>query len=438
MSYPAYPAYRDSGIAWLGSIPEHWEVRRLRYLAQIVNEKFDHKPLNVPYVGLENIESWTGKLLDSDAPLDITSTVTVFHANDILFGKLRPYLAKAIVTSFYGVGTTELMVLRSYEGVLNRFLLFLLLSESVIKQIDASTYGTKMPRMSPDFLANFTFPLPPLDEQRAIVAFLDAETSRIDTLVAKQQRMIVLLEEKRKAVISHAVTRGLDANVALRDSGIAWLGLIPEHWATDRIKQVVSIYGGGTPSKEKLEFWDGDIPWVSPKDMKILKINDSEDHITQIAIQQSATNLIDSGAILIVFRSGILKHTIPVAINTVPVTINQDMKAIVPDKSRILNSYFVYIILGNQEVLLAEWSKIGATVDSLETSLFRNTLLPLPPLDEQRAIVAYLDEQTAIIDTLIGKARRAIDLLGEHRAALISAAVTGQIDVRAVASEEPA
>jgi type I restriction enzyme S subunit len=272
---------------------------------------------------------------------------------------------------------------------------------------------------------------PPYEEQRAISAFLDRETAKIDALIEKNERLIELLQEKRMALITHAVTKGLDPSVPMKDSGVEWLGKIPAHWGFKRLKRIVEFRGGGTPSKDNLDYWHGDILWVSPKDMKVSVVMDTEDKITPQAVRESATKLVPAGAVLLVVRSGILMHSIPVALSGRKLTLNQDLKALIP-RSDLLPEYLFYLISGMQRKLLAEWKKEGATVESLEIDLVAQTQTPLPDEGEQHGIAVFLDRQTAKIDVLMSKIREAIDCLKEYRTALISAAVTGKIDVREV------
>jgi type I restriction enzyme S subunit len=213
----------------------------------------------------------------------------------------------------------------------------------------------------------------------------------------------------------------------MKDSGVEWIGDVPRHWEPVRFKFVAAFYGGGTPSKDNASYWKGDIPWVSPKDMKCRIIFDSADHISEEALKDSATRLIEKGAVLIVVRSGILKHSIPVAINAVPVAMNQDMKAIVLEDG-IEASYLAYLIDGCQNSLLLEWRKAGATVESLEHDYIANTILVLPQSDEQRAIVTFLDRKTGEIEALINLKERQLEFLGKKRQALISHAVTHGLD----------
>jgi len=273
-------------------------------------------------------------------------------------------------------------------------------------------------------------PLPPLPEQTAISEFLDRETGKIDELVAEQRRLMELLKEKRQAVISHAVTKGLNPHAPMKPSGIEWLGDVPAHWKLSKLKSVALFSGGGTPSRDNPAFWNGDIPWVSPKDMKAELIMGAEESITEEGLRSSASNLLLPGRVLIVVRSGILKHTIPIAINETAVALNQDMKALSFDSTKCIARFFLRWVQGHNEQLLFAWGKQGATVESIEHSYLAQTTVPVPGLHEQDAIIEFLDTELSKFDTLTAEAQRAIDLLQERRTALISAAITGQIDVR--------
>jgi len=205
-------------------------------------------------------------------------------------------------------------------------------------------------------------------------------------------------------------------------SDVPWFKTAPEGWERKKLKYVADFVGGGTPDKSKPEFWNGNIPWVSPKDMKTDEILDTEDHITVDGLQSSATNLVQPEAALIVVRSGILRHSIPVAVNRVPVALNQDMRAILPFEPLEVK-FLVCLIRGFQTELLRQWSKEGATVESIEYDLMASTEIPLPPIHVQKGIVAFLDSETADIDTLIAAKQKLLDLMAEKRRAIVAEAV---------------
>ena len=197
-----YPQYRATDPDWVSDVPQRWDVKRLKYVAFPSRRRLFEKPEDLTYVGLEQIESKTGKLLLGN-PVDIVeSTMGVFDAGDILFGKLRPYLAKVTSPSFNGVCTTELIVYCALRQVHNEYLKYQMLSQEFIDFVNTLAYGTKMPRVSEEQIGELRIVVPPLPEQRAVATFLERETARIDALIGHKERLIALLEEKRQAVIA--------------------------------------------------------------------------------------------------------------------------------------------------------------------------------------------------------------------------------------------
>jgi len=208
-----------------------------------------------------------------------------------------------------------------------------------------------------------------------------------------------------------------------KPSGTEWLGDVPVHWVVKRFGYLFRFFSGGTPSTTRYELWDGDIPWVSSKDMKSMVIHDTEDHISEDAVKGSATCKLPAGSLLIVNRSGILKHSIPAAVIMREMAINQDIRGCVP-LSGVNSKFIAYLIEGNQNALLALWRQQGATVESLGFELVKTTNLSVPPPAEQRSIAAFLDRETGRVDRLVAKKRELIERLKEKRTALISLTVT--------------
>jgi len=424
VSFPRYPLYKDSGVEWLGEVPAHWDVKRLRYCVRLLTEKTDRR--NFP-VALENIEGWSGKFLPNEN--DYEADGVAFESNDILFGKLRPYLAKVLLTDRSGEAVGDFHVLRPKNSMIGRYCQYQMLNREFISIVDGSTYGAKMPRASWDFVGGVQFVAPPTDEQSTIAAFLDHETAKIDALVDEQKRLIELLKEKRQAVISHAVTKGLDPNVPMKDSGVEWLGEVPEHWKIVRLKHIAIAQGGSTPSKDRDEYWQGDIPWVSPKDMKADRLFDSIDHVSEEALVETGLSLVPIGAVLIVVRGMILAHSVPVAIAERELTINQDMKALIPSE-KIMSEYLLRLIAGLKDVIFEYIDASAHGTRKIEWERLENMLIPLPPVTTQPELTHSIDQQLQLISRLSEKCTDAIHLLVERRTALISAAVTGKIDVR--------
>ena len=213
-------------------------------------------------------------------------------------------------------------------------------------------------------------------------------------------------------------------------STVSWGATFPTEWPRKRIKYLCRFAGGGTPDKGNPEYWNGEIPWLSPKDMKSATINDTEDHVTTDGLESSATKLVAPGAVLLVMRSGILRHSIPVAINRVSIALNQDMRALIPFP-QVEARFLARLLEGHQQQLLNVWSKVGSTVESLESDLVAETEIAVPALGQQRVIADYLDRETARLDALVAAKERVLGLLAEKRRALITRAVTRGLDPRA-------
>ncbi len=425
----------------MGKVPEHWEIKRLKHIADIRLSNVDKHTVEgqkvvrlCNYLDVYNNRRITSKVdfMTATASDEQITRLSV-RKDDVIITKDSEDpsdigIPALVAEDIFGlVCGYHLAILRPTASN-GEFLHYFLQSIFVRSAFEVEATGMTRYALGKYSIENLIFVTPPLTEQQSIATFLDQETSRIDTLISEKERLSSLLQEYRQALISHAVTKGLDPNVKMEDSGVEWLGEIPKHWEVLKLKYLATICGGGTPSKLKQEFWEGDLPWVSPKDLKSNTIDDTEDHITKEAVLESSTQIIPSQTVLIVVRSGILQHTIPIAINTVPVALNQDMKAILFNEM-INPLYFLYLVTGLESLLLLEWRKKGPTVESIESEYLLNTFIPVPPIFEQNSIAATLLEKTSRIDTLIFEAKKFIELLKEYRSSLISAAVTGKINV---------
>ena len=442
-TYQPYPEYKDSGIEWLNNIPRNWDSSYLGFECS-VKARLGWKGLKAEeYIDEGYVFLATPNIKDNEIDFVNVNRITkerydespeiMLEEGDILVTKDGSTTGTTNIVRFLPEPATvnsSIAVLRSKGHLQSSYLYYFFTSPYVQGTINRMRGGMGVPHLFQADLRKFSVLLPSKKEQEKIAAFLDHETAKIDTLIDKQQQLIKLLKEKRQAVISHAVTKGLNPNVPMKDSGVEWLGEVPEHWEIVPLKYLTKFFGGGTPSKANLAYWtDGDIPWVSPKDMKTFWLSDTQDKITEQAVKESSTAKIEAGALLMVVRSGILQRTIPIAVNTVTVTLNQDMKAL-NFNERMLVGYAANYILGYTQSLLLEWSKEGATVESIEYEYLANSLFPVPPLNEQAAINMAIATRMKSFEKLENHAKTQIGLLQERRAALISAAVTGKIDVR--------
>jgi len=447
----AYTSYKSSDIEWIGEIPDGWSVRKLKWCLLPGRKGMRIGPFGsslkldimvddgIKVYGQENVissdySSDTGKRRISYEKFKEMEAYEVFPDDILLsmmgstgnFSRVPANVEKGIIDS-------HLLRIRFNELLnLDYFIYLSNYSAAVSQQVEAVGKGSIMQGLNSSLVRQLWLPLPPLPEQQAIASFLDRETARINKIIEKQTRLVELLKEKRSALITQAVTRGLDPNAKKKDSGVEWIGEIPEGWGVYKIKFMIEkSLGGGTPNTSIPSYWDGDIPWVSPKDMKVDIIRDSEECITEKGVAESTVNMIPADALLCVFRSGILKHTFPIAINEIPVTLNQDMKALIPE-SKTSSAYLYWLFSGFNKTILNLCVKVIATVDSIESKYFYNLVLPLPSVHEQKIIMDYLTKETSLINNLMLKIEKQINLLYEYKQSLITAAVTGKIDVRDV------
>jgi type I restriction enzyme S subunit len=431
-----YPAYKDSGVEWLGEVPEGWEVKRFKNLLREREERSqtgDELLLSVSaYTGVtpraENIDD--GEFLSRAESLE---GYKVCYPNDLVMNIMLAWNRAQGISRHHGIVSPAYAVFACGADIRPAYLDYLVRSNEYCLYFKAHSAGVidSRLRLYPEVFGALTCLLPPLPEQRAIAGFLDREVVKLDALVAEQRRLIALLAEKRQAVISHAVTRGLDPNVPLKPSGIDWLGDIPEGWEVVRIKNVARMESGHTPDKQVPAYWDGgDISWVSLNDTGYLKdheyISETAYSVTQAGIDNSSARLLPAG-VVVFSRDATIGRC---AITTKEMAVSQHFIAWVCGP-RISNQFLLYCLRAMQQEL--ERMTFGATLKTIGMPDIRKLSIALPPLDKQHEIVRRVREQVTEIDQALDAAQSAISLLQERRAALISAAVTGKIDVRDLA-----
>lgn len=427
MGYRQYTELDSSGVAWLQHKPKHWRIKRLKFSTKLVNNKVSVEDSLLPYLGLEHIESWTGKKIDGEI-LNSEGLASAFVAGDVLFGKLRPYLAKVHLAQHDGLISSEALVIRSNNELYADFLKYYMLSRDFINIVDSSTYGSKMPRASWDFIGNLPVLLPELDEQKIIARFLDFKTAQIDALIAKKKALLDKLAEKRTALISHAVTKGLDSSVPMKPSGVAWLGDVPKHWEAKRLKFVTSEplkYG----ANEAAELTDLELP----RYIRITDVNDDgtlrEETFRSLPEDIAADYLLSDGDILLA-RSG---ATVGKSFIYKPSWGRAAYAGylIRARMSKSMNADFAYLFF--QSSCYWQWLNsvfIQATIQNVSAEKYANLVIPVPPINEQLSVVSCLLHETKKIDALRERVDLAVKHLNDYRSALITNAVTGKIDVR--------
>lgn len=402
-------------------------VLKLKYAVELRRDRIEGSNSDLPYVGLENIESGTGRLISTASPQGVEGEVplaggeslsAVFHSGDILFGKLRPYLAKAWIAEFDGRCSTELLPLHP-EKLDPRFGLYVVLARQFIDAVDASTFGSKMPRADWDFIGNLMIPFPSKQQQSNIARFLDRETADIDALIVAKQRLLDLLAEKRRAIVAEAVMRGLDPAVALRPSGIGWLGNIPAHWEVERSRWLFQERDERSETGEEEMLTVSHLTGVTPRSEKDVNMFEAES-TTGYKLCFAGDLVINTlwawmGAMGTARVDGIVSPAY---------NVYAPGPRLIPDYIDAL----VRIPVFAQEV--TRYSKgVWSSRLRLYPEGFFESYWPVPPIEEQHEIVRYIATEIAKIDRLRAATKHSIALLKERRGALIAAAVIGQIDI---------
>ncbi len=289
------------------------------------------------------------------------------------------------------------------------------------------------PGISAEEVSNVLLAVPPLEEQRAMSAYLKSETTRLDALVAAKQRLIDLLAEKRKAIIATAVTRGRDPNVKLRNSGVPWLGEIPAHWELWKVGHVAKVGNGSTPERDKVAYWsEGSFPWLNSSVVNQEEVTSSDQFVTDAALRECHLPRLRPGTVLVAI-TGQGKTRGRAVVLSIEATINQHMAFVAPDPA-LVDAWFVrWSFYRAYEYLRSISDDAGGTKGALTCEDVAGLRIPVPPPDEQRTIVDHIARETAKLDAVRAATERTIALLKERRSALIAAAVTGELDVGAAA-----
>lgn len=424
MSGNQHENYRTVDNRWIGRVPHHWSISPLKRVAKIGATKRLVSPSD-RYVGLENVSSWTGRILTSDTEATADGVGVEFHAGDVLFGKLRPYLAKVALVDFDGIASTELLVLRG-EHLEPRFLQYSLVSRPFIDAVNAATYGVKMPRANWEDVGSLPQPLPPLPEQRAIADFLDCETAKIDALIVKQEELIERIEEKKKAFIVHSVMGRVNKSMVLVPTGNPWIGSIPNHWCLSKLGYRFEVQLGKmldarqiTGKHLKPYLRNIDVQWGRVNVLDLPEMDFDDDDRKRFSLKSGDILVCEGGEI---GRSAIWAGELQDCYYQKAL---HRLRPIRNDDSHY--AFWLMNAAANSGVFSEGANK--TTIEHLPAEKLRAHVFPFPPISEQRAIADSLDHELAKINALISKQSEIKGILLERRSALITAAVTGQIEI---------
>ena len=441
--YKPYPAYKESGVEWLGQVPSHWTVCKLSFrysieLGKMLDEKKLTKTSLIPYLRNQDVQ-WdrinTYDLPEMDIHPEELDRYTIRHGDLLVceggdVGRAAIWRGGNAVFGYQKA--LHRLRHRSPSEDTAAFFFFSLLTAKQRGVFEESDSKATIAHLPAEKFRQYRFAFPPLDEQNAITAKLDRETARIDALIEKKTRFIDLLREKRQALITHAVTKGLDPNVKMKDSGVEWLGEVPEHWKVKPFKTCIDFQEG--PGIMAADFCDSGVPllrvagvqgrWASLKGCN---------HLSPAKVERQWNHFRLAQGDLLISASASMGSVCEVDGEGVGAIAYTGLIRLRGKQGVMLRPYIRSLVVSSLFSNQIELFKAGSTIQHFGPIHLSQMLVLCPPLDEQAAIAQHLEDETLRIDQLIDKSERSIELIKERRSALITAAVTGQIDLREAA-----
>lgn len=421
----SFVATSDVLPAWIGEPPNDWRTDWLKWhVALSTIRPSDDEAEQLPYISNEDIESWTGRMLNTD-PQPVEADGRRFWTDNVLFNKLRPYLAKVYHAPFDGVSSGEFLCLRASAEVLPRFLFYVSSSRAFVDAVNAETFGSKMPRADWEIVGHQPLPLPSLKTQARIAAFLDEKTVQIDALIARKRALLARLAEKRQAIITQAVTKGLNRGAPLNDSGIDWLGYVPAHWEVKRLKYVSPRVTVGIVVTPAAYYTDQGTLALRGLNIKTMDFDLSDTrNITDDGHELNRKSTLREGD-LVAVRTGAPGTT---AVVTKELAGCNCIDLVIIRRPNNADPRYIGWFL-NSDIAKTQYGmgSEGALQQHFNVETSKEVVLSLPPLVEQRAISAHIDAAMIAHDRQRGMVEESISKLAEYRSALITSAVTGQI-----------
>lgn len=440
MSLPRYGEYKGSGVEWLGDSPNHWRIVPLWTLFRRTKRTgFDGEQLLSIYRD-HGVVPKASRDDNNNKPSDDLSVYQLVEPGDLAINKMKAWQGSVAISEYRGIVSPAYFIYEATHGENSRFLHYLLRSARYITGYLSMSKGIRVNQwdLEPQYHCRMPVLLPPKDEQTAIATFLDHETAKIDALIAEQEKLIALLAEKRQATISHAVTKGLNPNAPMKDSGVAWLGEVPEHWDVRPLKFLAKIGNGSTPSRDNPDYWaDEGFPWLNSSVVNQEEVTEAERFVTEKALSECHLPIISPPAILVGITGQGKTRGMATQLQFTA-TVNQHLAYIKPDVEQLAPIFLLRCLESAYDHLRTESEGAGSTKGAITCDQLGRLRVPDPDLNEQEQIISFLEMEVSKLDKLEADAIRAIALLKERRSALIAAAVTGQIDVRNLVQEIPA
>ncbi|HGU6359611.1 TPA: restriction endonuclease subunit S [Citrobacter farmeri] len=440
--YKAYPEYKDSGVEWLGEVPNHWKTVSIsRLFSRIKRTGYTEKELLSVYRDYGVIPK-SSRDDNNNKPSEDLSPYQLVEPNDLVMNKMKAWQGSIAISEYEGIVSPAYFVYKPnnilFELAHPRYVHYLLRNPIYVTQYLSRSKGIRVNQwdLDPDEFRNIELLLPDKTEQEKIYSFLDHETAKIDNLIEKQQQLIELLKEKRQAVVSHAVTKGLNPDVPMKDSGVEWLGEVPEHWTIPSLKYNISTRKG--VAFKSSDFCDAGIRVVKASDIKKKTIISSDVFLPVCFSKEYPKAVLNFGDIVLstVGSTPDVKNSAVGQLGYVPTELEGSLlnqnTVVFTSNSNMLKQFYLFLIL--QTDIYRDHLDLHAHGTANQASLNVSDMLdfkyPCPSLSEQIEIVHYIQNCNSKFDALETGGEEAIKYLQERRTALISAAVTGKIDVR--------
>jgi len=437
-----YGKYKDTGIEWIGEIPENWDVKKIKHRCYVKGR--------VGWKGLKSSEFLTDGfsylVTGTDFKNDTVDWDNCYHIDeerynedpyiqlqneDLLITKDGTIGKLAVVTNLDKPAclNSGIFVVRSIKDDFStRFLLWVLKSSIFTDFNGLTAYGSTIQHLYQNVFVEFAFAFPPVNTQISIADYLQKKTAEIDHIIANKQKLIALYEEEKQAIINQVVTKGLDPNLKMKDSGVEWLGEIPEHWEQKNLKYLARVQTGGTPKIQNAKmdyFADSTINWYTPSDFyNDGVLEDSNRKINEFAVDDNEVEIFPENSVYLVSIGATLGK---VGLSKTKASANQQINVIIFDKSLLNPFYGYYFLVSNKEMIKLEADY--TTLPILNQTKTKSLTIAYPNLKEQDEIVQYIDKECVRINTILEKFNKQIDLLKEYRTTLISEVVTGKIKV---------
>ena len=427
---PKYEAYKDSGVEWLGEIPKYWNVRKLKYLLKEVNHRSEDGKEN-----LLSVSQYTGvtlrsnKLSEGDLLTNAESLegYKIVKVNDLVSNIMLAWNGSLGFSNYDGIVSPAYAVYRLNAGLDQQFFHYLLrtdLYKAEYKRQSTGVIESRLRLYTDSFYDIFGL-LPSAVEQTLIANFLDQKTAQIDAAIAIKEQQIELLKERKQIIIQQAVTQGLDPNVPMKDSGVDWIGQIPEHWEAVKLSYVAKIDAGSTPSRSNSSYWGGNIPWIKTGEVNYNTIFGSEECITTAGLKGSSLRLAPIGTLLMaMYGQGVTRGR--VAVLGIPATYNQACCGIT-FKSRINVEFAKFFFIAAYSYIRDDGNETSQM--NLSAGYISNLRIVVPDLDEQSIIIKFLDDLSLSVDGAVSLQVQQIQKLKEYKTTLINSAVTGKIKI---------